>query len=64
MSTPTVPLPSTDWEKLCDALYPNLTEAERKALTGIWEVNYRRYAPLKSRLDATLDPDVRFDPQP
>lgn len=64
MSTPTAPVQSTDWHKLCEALYPHLSEAERKVLTGIWEANHGRFASMKSRLDATVDPDVRFDPQP
>lgn len=63
MSTPTAPLPA-DWTRICQALYPQLSAAEQAALVKIWEANYNRFAPLKSRLDSSLDPDLVFDPQP
>jgi hypothetical protein len=64
MSTPAGAQPQPDWGKLCEALFPHLSLDERAALTKIWEGNYSRFEPLKSRLDATIDPDVAFDAQP
>ncbi len=64
MSTPAGAKAQTDWNKLCEALYPQLSAEERTALTRIWETNFSRFESMKSRLDATIDPDLTFDPQP
>jgi uncharacterized membrane protein len=64
MPTPATSPAPPDWTKLCEAMYPGLSGDERAALVKIWEVNYARFAALKPRLDATVDPDLSFDPQP
>jgi hypothetical protein len=58
------PLAPPDWAKLCEALYPHLSPAERAALVKIWEANHAQFTPLKAKLQTTLDPDFLFDPQP
>ncbi len=64
MPTPSTNSAPPDWSKVCEAIYPAHSPEERAALVKIWEANYARYAPLKSQLDATVDPDLSFDPQP
>jgi hypothetical protein len=45
-------------------MYPRLSAEDREALVKIWATNHARFAPLKARLGASVDPDFVFDPQP
>lgn len=60
MASPTAP----DWGKLTAGLYPHLSAAEQEALRKIWSGNYDKFAPLKAKITASLDPDFRVDPDP